>query len=180
MVHGWWRHWTALQILQYLQLKIWNKISLEVRFRNIPKIVFPCVQLVNIFQYEDEVYQQWVNIPDIFLMTISVCLLSDVRWDLLDQASMISAWRSEEGGAGGLTIKVPAGGGAGGPGGGEGGGEGEGEGEGEGGQVEQYSTWLHCSAQTGWGELIGNILSQDNTYQHLPTVWNYKSITGEY
>ena len=144
-----------LQILQYLQLKIWNKISLEVRFRNIPKIVFPSVQLVNIFQYEDEVYEQWVNIPDIFLMTISVCLLSDVRWDLQDQASMISAWRSEEGGAGGLTMKVPAGGGAGGPGGGEGGGEG--------GQVEQYSTLLHCSAQTGWGELIGNILSEDNT-----------------
>ena len=85
---------------------------------------------------------------------------------------MTSAWRREEGGAGGLTMKVPDGGGEGGPGGA--GGEGGAGGAGGLGQGEQYSTRVHCSAQTGWRELIGNILSEHNTYQHLPTVWNYK------
>ena len=84
---------------------------------------------------------------------------------------MTSAWRSEDGGAGGLTMKVPDGGGAGGPG-GPGGAVGAVGAVGPG-QEEQYSTWLHCSAQTGCWELITNILSRDNTYQHLPTVWNY-------
>ena len=68
-------------------------------------------------------------------MTISLSLslsLSLSRGDLQDQASMTSAWRSAEGGAGGLMINVPGGGGAGGP-------VGVGGGRGPGQEV-QYST----------------------------------------
>ena len=155
-------------------------LNLEIFF--IPKIVVRwCVdvQLVNIFQYEEMTLVWWGVHCSSWTVGKHSKHLSDDNLspsDLQDQTSITSAWRSEEGGAGGLIINVPGGGGEGGPG-GPGGPRGPG-------QEVQCSTWLHSCWQTGWRELIGNIQPEDNqltnTYQHLPTVWNYNSITGEY